>query len=98
MGTIGKFSKNLMKHNIWTIFYMDRKVNNLFKTPQQMISNETTGIYEVLCADCNITYIGQSNSRIHEHKKEHIMPVKKRYNTSELSKYFTTTGHTILCL
>lgn len=34
-------------HNRQTIFNTDNEINNVFRTPQQKITNETTGDYEV---------------------------------------------------
>lgn len=94
-GTTDKISKTLKKHNIRTIFNTDRKIHNMFRTPQQKITNDTTGVYEIPCADCNRTYVGQSNRRIHERMWEHIRSVKKGDNTSALSQHLNSTGHNI---
>lgn len=51
-----KISKSIIEETQkWIIFNTNRKMNTMFKTPQQKI-NKTMDIYEVLYADCNRAY------------------------------------------
>lgn len=46
--------------HILSVFSTDRKINT-FKTAKQRVTNETTGVYEIPCANCNRTYAGQKD-------------------------------------
>lgn len=78
--------------HILSVFSTDRKINT-FKTAKQRVTNETTGVYEIPCANCNRTYAGQPNRRIQEHAKEHIRSVKNGNNKSALSQHYNQTGY-----
>lgn len=94
-GTTEKIGKILRQHKIRPVFQTTTKISNLLPTPKEKIPLECQGVYEIPCADCDKTYVGQTNRRISVRREEHVLAVHKKTKTSSLVQHIDATGHKI---
>ncbi|GJQ79189.1 hypothetical protein Trydic_g5435 [Trypoxylus dichotomus] len=53
------------------------------------------GVYEMFCKNCNLSYIGSTNSKISVKREEHKITVRGGYTTSALAQHVLMAGHKI---
>ena len=53
-----------------------------------------SGAYKLTCPDCNMAYIGQTESNFNERYKEHKNALKTNSNTSNYAKHILKQSHT----
>ena len=93
-GVTDKIGNILQKYDIKPIYTTNQKLVNLLRTPKDTIQNESPGVYEIPCADCPRSYIGQTNRRINNRVYEHKLALRKLEPSSALTKHHNETGHT----
>ena len=52
-------------------------------------------VYRAGCWDCDATYIGKTQRRLHDRKKEHFQAIKNNHQHSSIVNHMKNTGHKI---
>ena len=94
-GITDKIGRVLRKNNITPIFKPQKTIANILGNPKDKIELENHGVYSIPCADCDQTYIGQTNRRISTRVQEHKNSLRNKQTTSALFQHHQATGHKI---
>ncbi|XP_074028540.1 uncharacterized protein [Leptinotarsa decemlineata] len=94
-GLTDKIGQILKKQDIKTIITANNQISTFLRSPKDKIINESQGIHETPCSDCDRTYVGQTNRRVPSRVYEHQLAVRKSDPSSSLSKHYQKTGHNI---
>ncbi|GAA28245.1 hypothetical protein CLF_108085 [Clonorchis sinensis] len=71
-GTSDAIPKTLRGYNIKTFFLSDNNLQrNLLKVRPTEREKRTNCVHRILCAECSVSYVGQTARQLHERIKEH---------------------------
>ncbi|KAH9629872.1 hypothetical protein HF086_013407 [Spodoptera exigua] len=91
-----KIANILKKHNVFVTFRSDHNLRNLCNGKDKLQNSKKSGIYKLICNECNGVYVGQTGRNFEVRFKEHIAAYRNGHpDKSHFAKHLIDTGHSL---
>lgn len=91
-----KIANILRKNNIFITFRTDQNVRHLCNGKDSLENSKKSGVYKLLCNDCNGVYVGQTGRNFEIRYKEHVAAHRNGHpDKSHFAKHLIDTGHSL---
>ena len=81
------------KHNIHIAFRTTNNIRKMLNNATRTSIEKRTGVYKMMCDDCNMHYIGQTGRTFFERYKEHLPTSISNINKSNYAKHLVSLNH-----
>ena len=86
--------KNVFKKlNINVFFKTTNNLRNFFRHNEHSELENNSGVYKIVCDDCDMFYIGQTGRKFKDRFREHIPKGSIRYTTSNFALHLINNNH-----
>lgn len=91
-----KISNILRKHGVHVAFRTNQTVRRLCNGKDRLENSKKSGVYSLVCDECNGIYIGQTGRNFNTRYKEHVAAYRNGYpEKSHFAKHLIDSGHSL---
>lgn len=91
-----KIANILRKNKIYVTFRTDQNVRHLCNGKDRLENSKKSGVYKLICNDCDGVYVGQTGRNFDIRFKEHIAAYRNGHpDKSHFAKHLIDTGHSL---
>ena len=91
-----KIANILRKQNVYVAFRSDHNLRHLCNGKDRLENSKKSGVYKLLCNDCNGVYVGQTGRNFDIRYREHVAAYRNGHpEKSHFAKHLIDTGHSL---